>query len=416
MAPHPDRNFWLLVGDAGFFALAIVCFDPSVVLPVFVAQFTASPILIGAAAAIKLAGLYLPQLPVAIGIRHLRSTKPFFFWQAAVGRAALLGCVLAAAWAASVPPAAVVLLVLVAWAVFSFTEGAATLAWLDLVGDVVDSRLRGRYFGIIQFLGGVLSIGGGFAVRQALAGDQAPATFAWLFGAGCIPFALSVACIGGIQQRSTPRPSLEPANAEPPLDQVLSLLRGGHLLRLGVAQILASSLQLALPFYVLFARDRLGLSGDWIGSFIVAQTVGMAIAALLWARVAEWYGARLVVCLSGAVLIVIPLLPVLAERVAAAEGVLLLGVFVLAGAARGGQQAGFWQYLLDLVPARDRRVFMGLANTANAPSLLMPLIGGALLAWGGYPWLFAGSIVLGIGATLAGLALATPHPQPTPAD
>jgi MFS family permease len=230
----------------------------------------------------------------------------------------------------------------------------------------------------------------------------APTTFARLFGWGCLAFGVSVVCIGFIhQRRESTRPSLD----QPPLRHVTTLLRGGDLVRLGTAQILASSLQLALPFYVLFARDRLGLGGDWIGSFIVAQTVGMSVAALLWARVAERYGARLVVCLSAAVLIVIPLLPALAERTA---GEVLLGAFVLAGAARGGFQAGFWQYTLDLVPARDRRVFMGLANTANAPSLLMPVVGGALLAWGGYSWLFAGSVLLGCAATLSGLRLAKP--------
>jgi MFS family permease len=99
------------------------------------------------------------------------------------------------------------------------------------------------------------------------------------------------------------------------------------------------------------------------------------------------------------------LLPMLAERFAA----VLLLAFLLAGAARGGSQAGFWQYVLDLVPPRDRRVFMGLANTANTPALLMPILGGAVLQSGGYSWLFGTSIVLGVAATLAALLL----PKPT---
>ena len=74
----------------------------------------------------------------------------------------------------------------------------------------------------------------------------------------------------------------------------------------------------------------------------------------------------MVVCLSTALLAIIPLLPLLAERMGGG-GVLLLLVFGLAGASRGGSQVAFWQYILDLVPARDRRVFMGMANTANAP-------------------------------------------------
>lgn len=386
----------MLVGDGGLFSLAVVFFDPSIVLPVFVALFTSSPLLIGAPAAIRLAGLYLPQLPVAIGIRHLQHIKPFFFWQAAVGRAALGGCVVAALVANAVPAEVVLTVLLVAWAVFSFTEGAATLAWLDLVGEVVHARLRGRYFGVVGALGGALAIAAGFVVSEAMAADIAASTFARLFGWGCLAFLVSVVCIALVRER---RDNATPSLDEPPLSHIRSLVRGGHLLRVGTAQVLAGSLQLALPFYVLFARDNVGLSGEWLGTFIVAQTVGGSVSALAWARIAEHHGARQVVMLSTILLIAIPALAMAAER--AFGGFLLLLVFFLAGAARGGSMAGFWQYILDLVASPDRRLFMGLANTANAPTLLMPVIGGVLLAWGGFMWLFAASIALGVLAVIA---------------
>src|ERR1051326_7349043 len=99
-----------MLGDAGLFSLAIVCFDPSVVLSVFMAQFTTSTLVIGAPAAMRLAGLYVPQLPVAIALRRIRRIKPFFFWQAAIGRGALLGTVAAALLAGHVPAEVVVFL------------------------------------------------------------------------------------------------------------------------------------------------------------------------------------------------------------------------------------------------------------------------------------------------------------------
>jgi hypothetical protein len=51
---------------------------------------------------------------------------------------------------------------------------------------------------------------------------------------------------------------------------------------------------------------------------------------------------------------------------------------------------------------------MGLANTANAPILLMPLRGGIALSLGSFEWLFAGSILLAIAATLTAFALPKP--------
>src|SRR6202022_1453960 len=198
---RPDRNFWLLVGDAGLFSLAVVCFDASVVLPLFVAQFTTSPLLIGAPAALRLGGLYLPQLPAALSIRRFQHIKGFLMWQVMVGRLALLACLPAAFFSRGLAPEAVIAIVLVAFAVFAFTEGAATLAWLDLVGDVIHSRLRGRYFGIVQLLGGLGAVGAGFAVRNLLADAVSPPDFVPLFSWGVLAFFLSAGCIALVRER-----------------------------------------------------------------------------------------------------------------------------------------------------------------------------------------------------------------------
>lgn len=404
LVPQRNRNFWLLVGDAVFFSIGAVCFESNVVLTVFVAQFTTSPLLIGAPAALRLAGLYLPQLPTALGIRRFRQVKGFLVWQVVVGRVALLACVGAAALSGLSAPFVVLAVVLVAYAVFAFTDGASALAWLDLVGDVVHRRLRGSFFGIVQLLGGLGSIGAGLVVRGLLSDGVSTVEFVPLFVCGCVAFFLSAGCIVFIRE---PRDRTPPPLDESAPEHVAKLLRGGHLVRLGIAQVLSSSLQLALPFYVLFGRDRLGLSNDWLGGFIIAQTAGASLAGLGWARIAERYGARLVVSLSAVVLILLPLLASLAEHLGG--GTLLVVVFGLAGAANGGSQSGFSQYVLDLVPAQDRRVFIGLANTANAPSLLMPIAGGLLLDGGGYGLLFAGAVVGGIGAALSALWLTKPE-------
>lgn len=399
---RPDRNFLLLLGDGGLFSLAIVCFDPAVVLSVFVATFTSSPLLIGAPAAIKLAGLYLPQLPAAIGVRNFQRIKPFFFWQALVGRGALIGIIAVAALSQRISTELSLLVVLLAWVVFSFTEGAATLAWLDLVGDVIHLRQRGNYFGAVQFLGGALALIAGFGVQSALNAEITPNAFIPVFGGGYIAFGLSVMCIAFVRDEHH-LPRAPAADARATVQQLRSLLRGTAIRRVSVAQILAGSIQFGLPFYAIFAHDRLGLSGEWLGSLIVAQTLGLSAAGAGVARLASQYGARRVVCWSSALLVVVPICCLLAE--ALGLGVLVLVAFFVAGASRGASQAGFWQYVLDLVPTTDRRLFMGLANTANAPILLMPLLGGMVLALGSFELLFAGSVLLAIAAIVASLAL-----------
>src|SRR5206468_1531592 len=103
---------------------------------------------------------------------------------------------------------------------------------------------------------------------------------------------------------------------------------------ISLAQILAGSLQVGLPFYALFARDAIGLGGEWLGGLIVAQTLGASMAGLVWTHIAGRHGARTVVYLSSAVLTLIPLCCFAAASVGG--GVLVLAAFFLAGAARGG--------------------------------------------------------------------------------
>ena len=59
--PRVDRNFVFLSVEAAFFSVAAVCFDAAIVLPVFIAQFTSAPLLIGAPAALRLPACTCPS-------------------------------------------------------------------------------------------------------------------------------------------------------------------------------------------------------------------------------------------------------------------------------------------------------------------------------------------------------------------
>ncbi len=50
-------------------------------------------------------------------------------------------------------------------------------------------------------------------------------------------------------------------------------------------------------------------------------------------------------------------------------------------------------------------VLFGVVNTANAPILLMPLVGGLLLDGGGFEVLFVSGAIAGVLAFLVGLGL-----------
>lgn len=400
------RNFWAMVGDGAFFNVGLTFFEASIVLPVFIASLTPSPLLIGSAAALKTAGWYIPQLPTAVALLGRQRIKGFFLVQALIGRLALVGVVPVVLMAERVPPILVVGLFLPAYAVFAFTEGAATLAWLDLVGKAILHGVRGRFFGTIQLLGGVVSIAAGLATGWLLSGGSLdyPANYAAVFTLGGLAFLVSAGCIALVEEpREVVAARRDGGTA---LDEVRRTLGDDRLSHVILSQILAGTLYLGLPFYVIFGQQRLGLSSEWIGWFIVAQTVGGTGAAMAWGLIAEQRGPRAVVRLVALLVTIVPLLSALSAGLPEVGGPMLLVAFGGAGAAIGGTKLGYWSYVLELVHPTDRRMYMGWVNTANAPSLSMPLLGGLVVALGGFELLFTTGALLGLVALASTLRLA----------
>jgi len=409
------RNFRALVTDGAFFSVGQAFFDVNTIAPVFVASFTSAPALIGAAAAIKTAGFYIPQLPIALAIRKLRRVKGLFLMLALIGRIGMLGTVLLALAAGQLPGVWIVGLFLALYALLMFTDGASAVPWFDIIGRTVPPARRGRLFGIMQLWGGVGAIAAGIIIQRILSADLGfSTTYALLFGLGAAALVASAAAIVPIRE---PAPQPASSGTQPAPRGVLVLLRDRHLRRVAIAQIASGSLQLALPFYVIYARTDLHLGDAWIGGFVLGQIVGGALGGLTWGRMADHLGGLPVIYMSAILLVAIPLLALTAEAIPAASGAFLVIVFGLAGAAGGGCRLGFWKHVLDLVDPVDRRLYTGLVNTANSPSLLMPLVGSLVLTASGFHGLFLVTAAAGVGALLTALRLAEPvRPDPQLSD
>lgn len=149
-------------------------------------------------------------------------------------------------------------------------------------------------------------------------------------------------------------------------------------------RMLYSFLYLALPFYVVFARDTLGLPESIIGVFISAQMAGSILGGLLWGQLGDRFGNRLVLRLLGLVALCTPLLALVASLMHSLGWgqlaiVPYLLLFVSIGTTLGGMWIGFTNYLLDTVAELDRPTYIGMMNTLVAPFTFLPLLGGVLL-------------------------------------
>jgi len=76
-------------------------------------------------------------------------------------------------------------------------------------------------------------------------------------------------------------------------------------------------------------------------------------------------------------------------------------IFSILGALVNANMAGFMNYILEIAPAGDRPIYVGLANTLSSLVLVAPFLGGWVLQGTSYT-----TLLLATGATcLAGLIL-----------
>jgi predicted MFS family arabinose efflux permease len=142
---------------------------------------------------------------------------------------------------------------------------------------------------------------------------------------------------------------------------------------------------MALPFYVVYAREKLGAAPETVGWFLFAQVLGGIVGNLVWARLVDRAGIKtmLTVCAVSSAAA-----PLLAVTLGPLGWQALLPTLFLAGAAFDGRQVGFQSALLTLAPATERPTFAALNAVLVLPVALLPLLAGLLLQSWPYAALF----------------------------
>lgn len=382
------RTFRLLSMDVIFYIIGLALIDSSTVLPAFLATLTTSPMLIGAITAIRPAGLFLPQLWTAHHLRNRRRHKGFLLKVASISRIAIALFAVVLFTAGPEDRTLMLLAFTAMWTAFWFSEGGAGVPWTDLVAKTIPERLRGRLFGFTQFTGGIFALLAGLLVNRMLspAGPAYPTNYAVIVGVAAVFFTASYFSLAMVREPE----GLSEEHDGGFLDYVRQVGRmlAGHaeLKRFLVVQILIAFLGLATPFYILYARESLGIGGGVVGIFLAVQTGGSILASAVVGYVSDHLGPKRALMMAIGAGILAPTLALLTGEVS----VWLYGlVFLAVGAVNGSAWIGLTNYLLELAGPRERKSYIGLMNSANTPAIFFPILGGLIAQTVSYRALFA---------------------------
>jgi MFS family permease len=378
------RNFVGGLWHGAFLALGMAFTQPTTVIASFVAELTGSTVWVGGLSTVLTVAAALPQLFVARLVEPRPRKMPFLLLAIylRVASWALLAWLIYAIGDSDPELLAWALVGLLA--IFYAGGGLGNIPYTDIIGKVIPASRRGTFFGGKEALAGPLAVGAALLARRILAGVAYPDSYALLFGLAAA--ALALASLGFWLIREPPRPDA-PDRSQPWRAYWTQLAAAARRLRtLIIIQLLTGFSLMALPFYVVYAREEMGGPSAVVGWFLLAQVTGGVLGNLLWARLVDRVNSRTMLTVCAVTSTAAPLLAI---ALGSMGWLGLLPTLFLAGAAFNGRRVGFQSALLELAPATERPTFAALNAVLVLPLALLPLLAGLFLQAWSYPALFA---------------------------
>jgi MFS family permease len=393
---HARRNFVVNVLDGCAFIFGISMVSRFTVLPLVVERLSDARWLQGLIPALYYAGWLLPGLFMAPAVAAMPRRKPWIMAATTGERLPFLVLgVVFLAWP-SLPPAALLTIFFVLYAIYATSAGLTSIAWQDFIARLIPERLWGTFFGMQNGLGGILGVGSAAvagAILAALPFPQSVGVLALICFAAMI---ISYIFLGL---------SVEPPQATAPRQSFVTFLRGiGPLLRRDKTfrsyLICRATIALGLVghgFITAAALERFHPPAAEVGIFTGALLAAQALANIGLGALADRWGHKQVLELSTALGMAALLMAVLAPQL-----IWFVPIFILVGAAQAGYQLSGFTLIFAFSSPAERPTYIGVANTALAPvAALGPLLAGWLAAIFGYGPVFLLLMVIG----LVGLAM-----------
>lgn len=401
------RNYRGLLFDGIFFMPAMALFEPTTTIPLLVERLSGSSLLVGLVGTLRLIGMWFPALPVANWVKHREYKKRWVIFSCLLRFP--LGLLSLGFFLLDEKAAGILLaLVFLAHTCFWLGEGFAGVPWTDIVGKCIPAERRGRFFGMLQFWGNIAAFGAGFFVRWILDNDGIPypTNYAILFTGAFILFILSLVAFGFVKEpRGETRVAPEPFAVF--VRRLPGYLRANPLfVRIAIIIFCMGLGGLALPFYVLYATEKLALPGAVAGYFISAQTLGMVIGGALWGYLGDYCGHRQTMPYVALIQMLAPVVALLGGlgALAGLSLVIMLALYVLLGIGMSGWVVTV-NCIMEVTTPVDRAVYLALSNTLQIPLFAAPFIGGYIVQASGYTWLFILAAAFPLLAVLLALQL-----------
>ncbi|UCC68387.1 MAG: MFS transporter [Armatimonadota bacterium] len=397
------------IANGILFATGMAFIDPITVLPTFVSRLTDSEVAVGLISGLGMSGWFLPQLFAANYLQSRPYKRPLYIFAAFLRGVGLLLIIPLIYFLARGNPAAALVAFFLGYALYSFSGGLSGPAFLDIVAKTIPSGRLGAFFGHRQFWGGLGAIGCGILVRFILSADALifPTGYCLLFGLALASFVPGWTAFATIPE---PRGKVEEAQPLIPfLRSAPTVIREHREFRLLLAsRLLTGCAGIALPFYIIYCRQVVGVPEAAVGIYLSIQMAGSVALIPLWAFLNDRRGPRTLLVAVAALTLAVPSVALLAAFFPDALGfgrVVFGAVFFPLAAIAGGGFMGYTNYLFRIAPEQRRPLYIGVQNTLFALTAFLPLLGGLVVGLTSFRFLFLVAAAMGALGLIATIIL-----------
>lgn len=398
-----QATYMAFIWHGTFLALTMSMLDLNTVFPALVSELSGSKLLFGFLYSIMLGAPLVFNIVFSHFLKAYAYKKKFLLGGIYVRALSFLGMALFTYFFGASKPLLVVLSFFLWIFLFSVSGGFAGIVYSDLVAKLLESRERTQLFAMKQFFSSVAALGGGLLISRIFASGKLafPTNYALSLAIGFV--GLSIAALGFVWIKE-PASEIEAQTKESfrtYLGKAFSYIREDlSFRRFIVVENLSSFSTMALPFYMIYAKEIFSLDNQYLGQFLLFQISGTIASNFMWTYLARRHNSRVIVQTC---IFIGGILPLLALALGQTNPDLFSIVFLFLGFVVSGRRVGFEPFLLDIAPAQYRTEYLGIRGSLNLFTVILPILGGLFIETIGYLVTFL--VVFGVMMVAFGIAI-----------
>lgn len=404
---HLRRNYVAMALDGGLYFGGVALVAPESVLPAILKELGGPTWLVALAPTLAMAGYFLGPMFTAHVVERRAMFRNYVALVSVPQRLPpLIAGVLLILWSPQYPSLAL-------WAValspllVSLLGGASATGFWEIFAKVLPVNRRSSNMAVRNVLGTAFGVLAGAAIAWILSEWPGVKGYGILHVACFAAFVLSLTALLSIKELPhVPRPGSEHSGwtatfaALPKYWRIDKTLRG-----FVVARVFGFGVGIVTPFLAVRALAVLERPAAFLGTLVMAQSVGAIAGNLVAGWLGDRFGGRIVGTIGGVSGAVMCFAAMLSQ-----SSIGFLVVFFLLGASKFLWNTGSLTLMLELFPGNRRPTYVAIISILTLPAMLLSAFAAGVL-WSTFGTLWPAALVGGL-VSMASLMFLLRLPEP----